>query len=462
MRQPEKAAPWLFVLIATIACLFLAWNMPPFMNADELAHAQRADVTTFGHLIGERVGTPQERVAGGMVDVPLAEAAGVFNDLQFDPTEKVRQADFDEAARYRFDGRIAQTGFPGAAVYPPVFYGPASLGLGFGKALGWRILDSLYLARVLTALSCVAVGFLALQTAGRARLPLFALLTLPMSVSLYSSVSTDGLLLTTTALGVALISRAIFEDRALLPKEALLAALCFGLAAATKPPYAALALIFLVAPGLSAKWRGLSAGLAIALCAGWNMWMAAAVRTPTRLPGTAVDPTAQVAHLLAHPETILPIATRTLSEEWDFYVRSFVGVLGWLDTPLPDGVYPFALGGLALAFLAALTAWRSTRWSLAKALAAPLALVAAGGVFLGMYLVWSDVGLDQVNGVQGRYFLPLAVFLTLLVEAPASVSGPSRRKRMALRDGAAWLVLLAPVAFLAITQRAVILRYYLA
>jgi hypothetical protein len=52
-------------------------------------------------------------------------------------------------------------------------------------------------------------------------------------------------------------------------------------------------------------------------------------------------------------------------------------------------------------------AWR------AAGLSALAILCAAGGLAGAVYLVWSPVGADQVLGLQGRYFLPIAAFLPL-------------------------------------------------
>lgn len=461
LRALGSACPYVFLVLSLCSGLFMAWSVPPFMNADELAHVHRADLLALGRVIGERVGTPQARVAGGMVDIPFEEAAKVFEHLQFHPDEQADAEDFAAARQARFDGRIKQTAFPGSATYPPVFYLPASATFALGKALRWPILDTLHLARSMNVLACALLGFLALRTAGRARLPLFALLLMPMSVSLFAAVSCDGLLLATTAMGVALVSRAIFEARPMTRAEVIWASVCFAFVAATKPPYTVFALTLFAAPGVTGRLRALAATIGLGLPTAWTWWMTVAVRTPARLPGTNVDPQAQAAHLAAHPETILAIAQRTLAEQWDFYARSFVGVLGWLDTPLPREIYPSALAILALAFLAAAAGQSGRAWARVRMLVPFQLALAGGGVFLSMYLLWTDVGLGVVNGVQGRYLLPLALFAALLVEGDGTPLLGAGRVGGAARLLAAWVVLVFPVVSLAVAHQAVLLRYYL-
>ena len=73
-------------------------------------------------------------------------------------------------------------------------------------------------------------------------------------------------------------------------------------------------------------------------------------------------------------------------------------------------------------------------------------------VFLVQYLTWTQVGLIFVDGVAGRYFLPLALFW------PGSPPG-CRAAGWTGRSCSPWL--LFPAISLAVVMRAVILRYYL-
>lgn len=461
LRVLFAACPYLFLVMSLSAGLFLAWAVPPFQNADELAHVHRADLLTLGRVIGERVGTPQARVAGGMVHMPFGEAAKPFVRLQFHPDEKVRAADFEVARQARFDGRIKQTDFPGSAPYPPVFYLPATAAFALGQALDWSILDTLFAARAAMTLACALIGFVALRTAGRARLPLYALLLLPMSVSLASAVTCDGMLLATTALGVALVTRAMSQARAMTAAETMGAAICFALIGAAKPPYAVFCLTLLFAPGLSARLRLAASLVAFGIPAAWSVWMNLAVRTLAHLPGTHIDPQAQFAGLLAHPQAIFAIAWRTIVEQWDFYARSFVGVLGWLDTDLPAPIYPAALAVVALAFALSPAAASIAGWRRVKVLAPLQIALAGGGVFLSMYLLWTDVGLGTVNGVQGRYLLPLALFAALLVEGDAAREAAGGRLVQSIRLWLVGAVLAFPALSLALAARAVVQRYYI-
>src|SRR5262249_29248165 len=100
---------------------------------------------------------------------------------------------------------------------------------------------------------------------------------------------------------------------------------------------------------------------------------------------------------------------------FDFW-RQLFGELGWLDTRLQGWVYP-TLSALLLA-----------SWVTPLGLAGParhrvaaVALLAALGyclaVFLIFFLVWTAIGANRVDGVQGRYFVAALPALALVPAA---------------------------------------------
>lgn len=81
-------------------------------------------------------------------------------------------------------------------------------------------------------------------------------------------------------------------------------------------------------------------------------------------------------------------------------------------------------------------------------------LASIGGIFGLHYLTWTPVGGPVVQGVQGRYFLPLA----MLLSAAAPMLGTAR---LALRRILVAAVAIFPAYSLGTALLAVIARYYL-
>jgi uncharacterized membrane protein len=75
-------------------------------------------------------------------------------------------------------------------------------------------------------------------------------------------------------------------------------------------------------------------------------------------------------------------------------------------------------------------------------------------IFGALYLSYTPVGAAQVDGVQGRYFLPVLLVLPLMLVS-AKAATPSRVRTLATAA-----VLLFPVVSLFLTERALTTRYY--
>ena len=98
-------------------------------------------------------------------------------------------------------------------------------------------------------------------------------------------------------------------------------------------------------------------------------------------------------------------------ERISFYWRSFIGILGWLDTPLQNTHYM----GLTMLLLLTwgLSSFTTLTW---PNLTARLGLVMASVlsillIFFALLITWTPHPAQLVEGIQGRYFLIPALLL---------------------------------------------------
>jgi uncharacterized membrane protein len=448
----------LFVLFAAITSLFLAWNTPPFLGPDELSHALRANMTVQGRLVGERLPTPGGLRAGGPVEEALLVVHQPFNRLAFHPERKVSLADFEAAARARWSQETVTVAFADAAGNAPILYLPQSAAFALAEAARLSPVQGVYLARLSNALACIAIGFVALLFAGRARYLVFALLLLPMATALYGSMTVDGMIITLSALTAAILGRAMSDNRPVAPWELAVVTGCLLLLGTAKWPYALLSLPLAFAPSGRARWRYLSIAVVVFGSLAWAAYSAAVVQTPVGRTGPVVDAGLKLALLLDNPLAIWSIAWSTLSENGAFYYRSFIGILGVLDAPL-FSIYYWAALPMLLGAAAFTMSIGSRTWDIFRILTVPAALVSAAAFFGIMYIFWTPIGAGVVEGVQGRYFLPIAIFMTLAFEGERRlISARWSRTPHTLVIGG---VLLFPLITHLVVERSIILRYYL-
>lgn len=462
IKSVTHALALIYFCLAASTVITLAWLMPPFQNPDELAHFQRIDQLSQGGVIGHRFG---RGYSGGAVDAHIEQAHAPFALLPFHPERKVSSDMLARAERLGWGGEPTLNQFPNTSIYSPFCYLPAVAVVTAGKLAGLPLVETLRLTRVVNGLIAVSIATAAIAIAGAPAPLLFAVLTLPMALGQMAAVSQDGLILALTALAVAMVTRGLGLGG--WSRGALTAlCLCLAVVCAARPPYAPLALIILALPGVAWRHRLAGAGAIVGIVVGWSLLAATLAQVVIDQPDVFPNPAAQLQRLLQTPGEVLPIAVNTLTRYAAAYAEQFVGMLGWFDVILPRWLHGAAAVSLGLALLATLggrlpaDAVSSPAAPLAvarvRAAAAAGILLAAAAIFAIQYLTWTDVAGPVVLGVQGRYFLPLALMCGL-VALPLAW----RRPFAAAQGGARLMVAGLPFLFVPTMIGHIVERYYL-
>jgi uncharacterized membrane protein len=453
MRLSEReTALALFLLLVLPLVIFCAWRVPLNQVPDEATHIARANSVLNGELMGFR----DHRInlsSGGPDAVVQANAGLALAVVAGNGANAPLPASASRAARLAWAEAIPWAPAPSfiscanTAAYAPLAYIPAALALGLAMESGASPHSAAIAARFGNVLAFALLGTLALVLVRRGRLLLLVVLGLPMTIWLAGSANQDGLLIAVTSLGFALLTRP--GTTAFWLGSLLLAVL-----ALQKPPFAAFMLLPLITPGPAPRAWGqrIGAALLIALPACiWTVIVIQHVSVPLRPgPPYAAGPlwpghpgqifrsaiaSAQMQVVLHHPlrVALLPIfgPGPGLRAFWE----QSIGIIGPFSIPLPKYVYAV----YTLAMLSALAALLATPGAPARPLAFPVALFvalsAAALICLAQYLTWTPVGADRLEGIQGRYFIPLY---------PVAVLALGRVLRMP--PGFGWVFWLLPVA----------------
>jgi uncharacterized membrane protein len=448
-----------FILYGLLATAFLAINVPPFQNPDEPMHFMRASQIADGRLISGRFTRTEadgsrRLLSGGPVDPAIWAAFAPFNPLIFHPETKASRADWAPGVHWsaeRSDGDIQFM-----ASYPPLFYAPSVVGILAGRYAGATIVQTLTLSRLLTGATAVAVGAVAIATAGAAGLWIFAILTLPMSLWLIASCSQDALTLAFAALAASMLVRLLRWPREQNPSALVWLGIAIALVGIARPPYGALSLLPLVLTRISWRTRILTASACAASVVAWS-----AISQATTLTNVGAivgaDPARQIELLRADPLMVVQLMINTIRLQWPGYLITFIGQLGWLDTALPHWYHRVACWMLVIAATGtALSMSQGEGVSLrARLVIGSSLLIAALGVVGLQYLTWTPPGQMVIDGVQGRYFLPLALPIAALLPALGDTRLSWPRHALTLA------VVTFPIVSIAVVMRQVVLRYYL-
>lgn len=455
-RQLAFTCAIVFGLQAAVAVLMLSILVPPFENSDEFNHFDRVDQISRGGLIATRFAGPM--TSGGMADPGIGKVDQIIGSVRFHPEQKVDGSMLRRASVIGWTTANRVT-FANTAIYAPMLYGPEVFGVWLGKLARLSIVHSLMLARAAGGLFDVALAMLAIAMAGECAPLLMIMLALPMSLSLFASVSQDGAMLAMAALSVGLLTRlrGLAGVDGAANSTLFWLCLCVALLTIGRPAYAPLVILPLLLPQFSIRIRGLATGAIVFALGFWSICVASFTMINGSLD-RGVMPSVQLHALLRHPERILSLAVKTFAGrqgmEGQSYFHELIGVLGWIDVVLPNWFYRLAGWTLCVAVISTICR-RSTLLSKpASGWLFVAAISACGLIFLLEYLTWSPVEFPFVDGVQGRYFLPIALFLPAFLPSLRlpEFEVPTTLLRAAL--------LLFPALSIAVTIAAVVHRYY--
>lgn len=256
------------------------------------------------------------------------------------------------------------------------------------------------------------------------------------------------------ALGAAIFVRFSRERDGNLRDFALMCVL-LALVATGRVTYGTLGLLPLALRDVPWKSRLFGATLIVVASLGWS-WLASIFALVQFGPPEA-DAAGQVHYLLSQPSAVFSVAVNTMHYQIDLYLESFIGKLGWLDLSLPPLYIVLAWAVLVAAALASLVSGADDGSSRHVAVIVALALASGlAALFGALYISWTPVGNFIVDGIQGRYFIPLAFFV------PALFSSGARPAFGRLVRPLSWIVAVFPIVSIAVVMLGIVRRYYAA
>ena len=407
----------LFALIALLAGALLIAIAPPLRGPDEAQHFLRAYGITQGDLV-PRLRDAQGR-KGLYVPAHIDRGLKFFENKRFAYRTpgfsywSVFAAHAQESpAPSADDDRPVFVLYGGAEGYSPIPYLPYAAAIAIGRAAHLDFLTTLYLMRVFGLLAVTAVTALAIALVPRLKWAFLLIALLPASLYSRAVVSADGPSLACAMMAVALILRGVFAPADDRPWQQ---SLWLALGALTKPPQLALVVLEAMkrpARELPRRWTAVAIVVlpSVILTGLWTLAGSADVAAyrltdSMNMPAQHFDPVWKLGYMLQEP---LLFPRLLVSSFIDYGVplwHQVIGVLGWLDTPLAGWTYPVLTALLFASFIGPLGTDRAT----GRRIAFACALAVAGycfAVFLIFFLVWTALDATQIDGVQGRYFVP--------------------------------------------------------
>ncbi len=412
-----------YAVFALPLMLFYTFFIPAFQVPDESSHLARAYQLAQGEFFPTKQADPNapgEFTVGGTTDPGIYLAAQKLTYMQFNAAVKLTPEKAAEANAFRWrEGEMRDT--RSVSVNAPTFYVIPALGVMVGQYLDWSIVETLTLSRLISGLFCVLLTCLAIFALRRGFGVFFVLLLMPMTLAQMGSSSQDGIGFAVAALCVALLSQLSPE----LPERKRRVCLAWSVILmitliSARTPNAALSLFYLYFAYIYRARTSLAIECCVAFVVTWlatilwALYVALYVSVPFGLEGANWGD--QALFILQSPLDWLSILAESWRQRWDFYISSFIGIVGHLDTPFPNSYYALTGLTLTLAFFMSYLSETGTFFSsLRKQALVPCVIVVGTivGIFLVLYISWSPLRNPIIEGPQGRYFIPVALFLAL-------------------------------------------------
>lgn len=381
---------------------------PPFQSPDEFNHLKRAYLLSKAVLITDN----REPHSGGLVDEGLLKYMDCFEGISANYGAQVSTSEIRDCNQIHFSGKRTFSELENTAMYFPLLYAPQALALLLGEKCRLSVANSYYLARLFS--SCAALSLLMWALVVYPAPPVvLALFAMPMCLFQFSSASLDAMTFATTVLAVSVFLRG-YDQRFTFDSRLLgVLASCVFLLAATRIIYIVLTpLIALLYRVRRSSGDLISFVLVLCLALTWIVFSLKTVHGQ----GAIVQKTGSssiISYYVIHPNEFLSVIVRTFTESGILMLwwRMFVGVLGWVDTPISPAAYiVFSIELVAIAVVSnppgALKSLKAFHFALFCA-----SVCSALLLFLVALSAWTGHPATFIERMQGRYLYPSAFLL---------------------------------------------------
>lgn len=412
-----------FLGIGTVFGLLLVFLVPPLSGFDSLSHFNT--IVYYAEPDRQALVSAEDRIKMVTIDAEtaraIAESGGILQRQE--PVSGVYDV------LWSADGHTADRApvdLGASAVYSAPAYTPQIAAVYAARLLHLPLLVQLWLACIAGLAAYLLLSFLALRILPFGKWALFIVALLPMGLFQAATLSADGLLNGLVFLFVAIVFRLAFGEGSAqkyrTPLLSLLVLTGLGIAL-SKPSYVVLALLPVLIPAVRfgrqrLKWlfAGALAGLMAVVALLWNLHVKDHAITMGELyrAGFNISYDEQLAHIIAQPVAFLGVIARTAFYNGADYIGQLVGVFSPQFDLLPLPILVLLLAGFVVAawtdgrMFAKVQLWQ--RLVIAAVIAGILAVIC-----VTFYLTYTPLYKPTIDGIQGRYFLPLLVLLLPLI-----------------------------------------------
>ena len=393
-------------LIIPIGLLYLILLLPNNVP-DEAAHAYRAYDLGQGNIF-----TRQDKDKSPKIVVPkdLLKSLEVNNYKELGKRIQTK-TNYNDKTLVNKDGL-------GASTYSGFAYIFSSISFRICQLLGINIFISYYLARILTFLASVVIIYYAIKLIPFGKILLLFYVFNPMFMQQLVSISADNIINSLSLLFIAIILYRINSKKKLDTKKQVVIAAITLVLAVLKYTYLPLSFLLLLLVDKKEKENnkkifillGLAIVVSILAYLSTNMY----ISENSSGSSVGINPSEPMHYILTHPISYIITLLKTTYYNSSFYFHTlFGGHLGQLNISVNEIitiVYAYIL--LFTPFLDDTKLYLNKKQKIYFGL---VFIIIYGLIETGLYLLWTKIGGSIIEGVQGRYFIPIFILIPLMI-----------------------------------------------
>ncbi|MGG5252864.1 DUF2142 domain-containing protein [Neobacillus sp. SM06] len=401
-----------FLVTALPVGLVLTMVVPPFDQLDEFDHFLRSFEVSEGMFVNQ------------------VTKQGLGNEIPISIVDTIHQTQFISGKGYQYE--IVKEAFRTplnpekrifirnyASSYPPTIYIPQAIGLTIGRIFFQSPLMMMYLGRIFNLFAYLAIVYTALKIVPVKKNLFYIVALLPMSINQAATLSGDSMIISSAFLFVSYIFYLAYGNVGQIKRKHVLTTIGIGIfIVVSKIVYFPLFLLFFIIP----RWKFVDkkdfvkkagfvlAGFVLPYLL-WNWLNLANLSIPDVRTHSGVSPKEQILYILSHPIQYGKVLL-------DSFIRlgesKFLGMLGIVVT-----IYHYSTPNIVIytyLFLMLLfglvndetdlehSSRKTDKFIMLFSMAAVVLLI-----YTALYVGYTPVGYSIVYGIQGRYFIPVAI-----------------------------------------------------
>ena len=446
-RADKKGYPLekrFLILAIGLGALFIIF-LPPGQSPDEITHYRRAYGISEGVLVATE---------------PINELGAIGSPIPIDANEVITNAPergtyaklFSWLLKPESEEKSNQP-YTNFALYNFICYLPQTLAALIGKVLGFSTLAIAYLMKIFDFIVWLILTYFAIKLIPKFKTFIAFVALLPITIQEATSLSPDSLAI---GLGLFMISYVLYlahSKKDLLRKRELIILYVMAiLAGLCKIVYFPLALLYLAIPkerfgSKKQKLIHLCAILSLTLLINLS-WLSISSGLLIEFnPG--VDPKAQVLGVLSDPLKFIMVIFRTIVDQNQLWLNNMLGItLGSFNFNLSSLHFLFSFGIFIILIVQRNETLKITLFS--RIIFGMVFVMIVALIFASLYVEWTAYGAGTIDGVQGRYFLPILPLIPIVISRkPSSLKNPALISERTILSYSLFVSIIACVTFFA-------------